>query len=178
MSNIEDKNQQVAGQGASQNFPKYEKNFGHQFEENLASALKEKLSEIVEETELATSDEDTSRERKTDIWVKFWGIDDPIALQITFTTSNKRMDEKEEDVLKNPLVKKEKRTDALIQAPRSCNKVLVSFDKKQVQTGMINEGMLASALRQIMAGLPNQSKMLFIKTAGERMKKAGKKFPT
>jgi hypothetical protein len=180
MSNniMEEKSQQIpTDQEITKKYPEYEENYGHKFERNLAAALKKNLPEIVEETEMATSEEDKDKKRRTDIWVKFWGIEDPIALQVTFTSSKKRMSEKEEDVLKNPLVKKEERPDALIQAPRSCNKVLVSFDQNQVKTEIIDERMLAIALRQIMAGLPNQSKMLFIKIIGDRMKKAGKKFP-
>jgi|GEM_PF-2624059 hypothetical protein len=177
---IEEKNQQILNnQGVVGKFPEYKENYGHQFERKLAVALKEGLPEIVEETEMATSEEDKNKKQRTDIWVKFWGIDDPIAVQVTFSSNKEKMKEKKEDVQKNPLVRKDKRPDALFQpvGNRLCNKVLVSFDMQRVKTEIIGARMLADTLRQIMAGLPSQSKAIFIKTVGERMKKAGKKLP-
>jgi hypothetical protein len=176
MSIIEDKNKQISNQGTPVNLPKYEEDFGHQFERNLASALRNKLGEIIEETEMATPEED--QKQKVDVWVKFWGIEDPIALQVTFTSNKERMDKKDKDISQNPIIKKKERNDALIKAPRSSDLVLVSFDKSQVKSGKIDERLLADTLRQIMAGLPSHSKAFFLKKIGEKMEKAGKKFPT
>jgi hypothetical protein len=113
MSVIEDKIKQVANQGSSRDLPKYDEDFGHQFERNLADALKNELSDIVEETEIATPEED--QKQKVDVWVKFRGISDPVGLQVTFTSNEDRKVEKEKTIKANSLVRKEERSDALIK---------------------------------------------------------------
>lgn len=155
----------------------YKRDFGHKFEENLAMTLKNELGDLVEETEMATPKED--QVDKVDVWVKFWGIPDPVALQVTFTSNESRMTQKEKSIATSPLAKKEDREDSLIKVPgtRSSNRVLVYFDKNRIQAGKIDRRMLADTFRQIMDGLPSHSRALFLKTIGERMKKAGKQFP-
>ena len=164
MSKIEDKDHGVR---------KYSEDFGHEFEGNLARALKNNLSDVIEEVELATPREDQIE--KVDLWVKFRDIDDPVAVQVTFTSSEERLTNKEKDVKGRFLVRKEKRSDALIKAKGNCHRVLATYEKVKARTGVIDQRMQADTLRQILAGLPSHSRAFYVKTIEERMKKDGRR---
>lgn len=151
----------------------YAEDFGHKFEGNLAIALKNNLSNVVEEVELATPYEDQIE--KVDLWVKFRYIEDPVAVQVTFTSSEKRRAEKEVNIKEKFLVKKENRPNALIKARGNCYRVLAAYEKVKAKTGVIDQRMQADTLRQILAGLPNQSRAFYMKAIEEGMKKSGKR---
>lgn len=148
---------------------KYREDFGHKFENNLARALKEDLSDVVEEVELATPYED--QVEKVDFWIKFRNIDDPVALQVTFTSSDRRIAEKQDDIGKKSLVRKENRPDSLIKTTRNCHRVLAAYEKARVKAGVIDRRMQADTIRQILAGLPNHSRVFYIKAMQEAMKR-------
>lgn len=153
----------------------YTEDFGHKFEGNLAMALKNNLSDVFEEVELATPHEDQFKQ--VDLWVKFRNIDDPVAVQVTFSSSEDRLAKKRENAKERSLVKKDDRSDVLIKARGNCYRVLAAYEKARAKTGIIDQRMQADTLRQILAGLPNHSRVLYMKAIEQGMKKSGRRLP-
>jgi hypothetical protein len=147
----------------------YPEDFGHKFETNLARALKEDLTDVIEEVERATPHED--QVEKVDLWIKFRNVEDPVALQVTFTSNEERIVAKEREIENKPLVKKENRPDSLIKAKRNCHRILATYEKERAATGVVDRGMQAETIRQILAGLPNHSRVYYMKAIQDAMKK-------
>lgn len=171
MGKIEGAKIYSTGNNFSRKRPETGRDYGHQFEEDLALALKEQLTEVVEETELATRTED--RMQKVDFWLKLSEVENPIAVQVSFTTSGERYSEKERHVKRKPYARKEERNDSLINTDKWSDKVLVIHDKNRAKNGEIDSMMVKNTLNQIFQGLPQQTRGVIITKLGDRIKKAG-----
>lgn len=110
------------------NLKKYPEDFGKKAELIIIEALKNNLPKIIEEVEMGTEYED--KIGKIDFWIKFRGIDEPIAIQFTFTHSAQKMTEK----IKNlpQFAKKEQRNNSLIKWDKNAELILIACDKANI----------------------------------------------
>jgi len=130
MSTIEDKNKQVFRQGAPQNFPQYDKDFGHYAESIIINAIMKELEgEAVEIVEKGTEEDD--KVKKIDFWIKFKGVLVPIGIQYTISDSEEVIKKKETYLKKmNYSVPRGKRTDSRIDWHGNATAVLVRGNKE------------------------------------------------
>lgn len=132
MSAIEDKNKQVSNQETPQNFPNYEKNFGHYAESIIVDAIMKELEgEVIEIVEKGTEEDD--KVKKIDFWIKFKGVLVPIGIQYTISDSEEVIKKKEAYLKKmNHFVPRGERTDSGINWHGNATAVLVRGDKEKL----------------------------------------------
>lgn len=132
MSKIEDENRQISSQGATQNFPQYDKDFGHYAESIIIDAIMKELEgEVVEIVEKGTEEDD--KVKKIDFWIKFKEVLVPIGIQYTISDSEEVIKKKEAYLKKmNYSVPRGERTDSRINWHGNATAVLVRGNKEEL----------------------------------------------
>lgn len=155
MSKIEDKNQQISRQGTPQNFPQYDKDFGHYAESIITDAIMKELEgKIIEIVEKGTEEDDYVK--KIDFWIKFKGVLVPIGIQYTISDSEEVIRKKEAYLKKmNHFVPRGEKTDSRINWQGNATAVLIRGEKKKL--GRYFEGRSGST------DLPDDQRKEFIR---------------
>lgn len=179
----------IQNQGSQiQRITEYPEDFGKKSELIIARALKKRFSPLVKETETATPYED--QREATDIWVDL-GDAGVIAVQLTFSDSPQKLQQKREQIKKKQFAKKEERPDALIKYTKNAHLVLAEFEKTDISDAysayerkmsqgdaakpedFVKDRTLMHIMGQIINELPSQSKKI-VASQMEKMKRAGK----
>ncbi len=165
----------------------YPEDFGKKSEAIIANALKRRFSPLIKKTEKATPYED--QREGTDIWIDF-GEAGVVAVQLTFTDSEKELQEKIKKIRLRPLAKKQERPDALINYTRNAHLVLAKYNKNDIAAAsklyeekikkgenvsmeeLVSDKVLLGIMGQIINGLPGQTKATVAKEMA-KMKRVG-----
>lgn len=133
------KNSPVASAENNKRLPKYEKDFGNEEAEMMIVDILRSKGVVVEKIERGTKSEDCVE--KVDFWIKFYGIAEPLGIQLTISDNEDKIQDKIDALRKkNWIATKEERKDGEIDWVGKANVVLLRI-KKETMIRLWREGM-------------------------------------